>query len=448
MKLVAVSVVQNEADIIEAFVRHTAAWMDRHLIFDQQSTDGTREILGELAREGLPIELFGGQATANRQQRNRFLTRIAFSEHQADWVFLLDADEILVAANRAALEQALEAGSPDQPLTLGMHTFVPSRSDDKTERNPVLRLRHRQPHADGSCKVAIPRALGIRPEITVDEGNRTLFEGSRAIEGRRTGGVWLARYPLREPVQQMMRVATAELQRLSRGQAYAGLDTHYRLGFQLLSENPEEFLAIAERPNESLVLDPVPYSGGALRFMRTGSELVRGARAFLPFLETLARSHGRLLDGLKAAPDSDAVARLDPGGIPPINSTDAAAFSGFTPVAGWEAEDGPIASAFLPKFHWTTAPEAALDVHAKTDGTAWLTTELLTYAEAQVTTVVLNGVELHRHVFAQVNQRDTLSLPLRLRAGENRLAFRHRSWLRSAHDPRKLAVIFLSLRVS
>ena len=139
--------------------------------------------------------------------------------------------------------------------------------------------------------------------------------------------------------------------------------------------------------------------------------------------------------------------RLDPANIPPVNSTNSAAFSGFTPVFGWEAEDGPIASAFLPKFHWTTAPETALDVHAKTDGTAWLTAELLTYAEAQVTTVVLNGVELHRHVFGQINQRDTLSLPLKLRAGVNRLAFRHRSWLRSAHDPRKLAVIFLSLRI-
>jgi hypothetical protein len=42
MRLVAVSVVKNEADIIEAFVRHTRAWVDHHLIFDHDSTDGTR----------------------------------------------------------------------------------------------------------------------------------------------------------------------------------------------------------------------------------------------------------------------------------------------------------------------------------------------------------------------------------------------------------------------
>jgi len=48
MRLVAVSIVKNEADIIEPFVRHTLAWVDHHLVFDHDSTDGTREILGAL----------------------------------------------------------------------------------------------------------------------------------------------------------------------------------------------------------------------------------------------------------------------------------------------------------------------------------------------------------------------------------------------------------------
>lgn len=452
MKLVAVSVVKNEADIIEAFVRHTAAWMDQHLIFDHQSTDGTREILGELAREGLPIQLFSGQAAGNLQQaRSNFLTRAAFAEHAADWVFPLDADEILVAASRMKLEQALENGSPDQPLILGLHNFLPSQSDDKSIPNPVLRLRHRQRHADGTSKVVVPRALGLRSEVNAGKGSHTLFAGTRALEARRTGDAWLAHFALRDPVQQMLRVTTAELQRLSRGHVHAGLDTHYRLGFQLLRENPEEFFAIVERPADSLVLDPVPYHGGTLRYSRAVSDLARGTRAFLPFLETLARNHGRLVDGIAepaADLDRETIQVLDPAKIPPVDNRASPAFSGFTPVAGWEQEEGPVPSAFLPRFHWTTAPETALDIPAASDRTAWLNTELLTYAEAQVTTIVLNGAEVLRHVFTQINQKDTIVLPLKLRAGVNRLAFRHRSWLRSAHDARKLAVIFLSLRVS
>ena len=140
--------------------------------------------------------------------------------------------------------------------------------------------------------------------------------------------------------------------------------------------------------------------------------------------------------------------RLDVAKIAPIENNRAEAFSGFNPIAGWEPEEGPVPSAFLPKFHWATAPETMLEVPADSDCTAWLTAELLTYAEDQITTVMLNGAELHRQTFTQINEKHTLSLPLKLRAGVNHLAFQHRSSLRSSHDPRKLAVIFLSLRVT
>lgn len=452
MKLVAVSVVKNESDMIESFVRHTAAWVDRHLIFDHESTDGTREILAELAREGLPIELFAGQATANLQQgRSNHLTRLAFAEYGADWVLPLDADEIIVAANRASLEAVLASGPSDQPLLLGMHNFSPTTDDDPSVVNPIERLRHRQSRSDGTCKVVIPRALGMQETVSAGKGSHTLHQSEQPLEGRRTPEVWLAHFALRTPLQQMLRVVTAELQRLSRGPAHAGVDTHYRLGFQLLCEDPAAFLAIVERPSESLVLDPVPYRGSPLRYSRPLSNLTRGTRAFLPFLESLARNHGRMVGGLPdpaAVLGNEVIERLDLTTIPPIDSPDAPAFFGFTPVIGWEAEEGPVASAFLPRFHWTTAPETGLDVTSDRETQAWLTADLLTYAEAQVTTVVLNGVELHRHVFTQINQKDTIVRPLKLRAGVNRLAFRHRSWLRSAHDPRKLAVIFLSLRIA
>ncbi|MCW5550224.1 MAG: glycosyltransferase family 2 protein, partial [Opitutaceae bacterium] len=113
MRLVAVSVVKNEADIIEPFVRHTSAWVDHHLVFDHDSTDGTREILQAMQTEGLPLALFRDDAPGHLQQhRSNYLTRLAAHSHGADWVLPLDADEILVGPDRATLEQALHlAGS-------------------------------------------------------------------------------------------------------------------------------------------------------------------------------------------------------------------------------------------------------------------------------------------------------------------------------------------------
>ena len=102
MRLVAVSIVKNEADIIEPFVRHTLARVDHHFIFDHDSTDGTRQILHALQAEGLALTLFTDDALGNLQQiRSNYLTKLAADTQQADWIFPLDADEILIGPNRA-----------------------------------------------------------------------------------------------------------------------------------------------------------------------------------------------------------------------------------------------------------------------------------------------------------------------------------------------------------
>jgi len=48
MKLVAISRVKNELDIIEAFVRHHAPHFDKLIVLDDGSSDGTYQILHQL----------------------------------------------------------------------------------------------------------------------------------------------------------------------------------------------------------------------------------------------------------------------------------------------------------------------------------------------------------------------------------------------------------------
>ena len=52
MRLTAVSKVLDETDIIEAFVRHTAAFVSHQIILDNGSCDGTVEILKHLRTKG------------------------------------------------------------------------------------------------------------------------------------------------------------------------------------------------------------------------------------------------------------------------------------------------------------------------------------------------------------------------------------------------------------
>src|SRR5262249_25267225 len=74
MKLIAISRVKNEADIIEAFVRHHAQHFDTLIVLDDGSTDSTYGILQSLLAEGIPLTLLREASVGNEQAR--YMTRL------------------------------------------------------------------------------------------------------------------------------------------------------------------------------------------------------------------------------------------------------------------------------------------------------------------------------------------------------------------------------------
>src|SRR3954470_8878543 len=101
--------VRNEADVVEAFVRHHASRLDALYVVDHRSEDGTREILAALAGEGLRITVAHDEHVAQRQSAIiTALARRAFAEG-ADAVLPLDADEFVKWPERRAFERWLAA---------------------------------------------------------------------------------------------------------------------------------------------------------------------------------------------------------------------------------------------------------------------------------------------------------------------------------------------------
>src|SRR5215470_3788379 len=96
MKLVAVSWVRNEIDIIEAFVRHNARHVDKLIVLDDGSTDGTYDVLRSLRSAGLPLVLMREPSTGieHGRQMTRLL-HMAVQQFGADWIVPLDADEFI-----------------------------------------------------------------------------------------------------------------------------------------------------------------------------------------------------------------------------------------------------------------------------------------------------------------------------------------------------------------
>ena len=95
--IAAISMVRNEADVIESFVRHTLRFADRLYITDHRSEDATREILSALVSEGLPILVTYYEQEGYAQ--SEIMTKQLYQaiDDGADIVLPLDADEFLLS---------------------------------------------------------------------------------------------------------------------------------------------------------------------------------------------------------------------------------------------------------------------------------------------------------------------------------------------------------------
>lgn len=174
MRIVGVTMVRNEADIIEAFVRHHCARLDHLVVVDHASSDQTPQILAALQAEGLPLTVGTTHVLANLQARVMTQAiREAARRFEADQVFALDADEFL-RADRAQLERDLAPLPGDGVASLRWLTHVPA---DSSAPHPLQRLRLRVAlDADRYHKVVVGGRFAARDAWTLAPGNHAALE--------------------------------------------------------------------------------------------------------------------------------------------------------------------------------------------------------------------------------------------------------------------------------
>ncbi|WGL53687.1 glycosyltransferase family 2 protein [Nocardioides sp. BP30] len=120
MRIIGTMMVRDEIDIVAAMVEHhLAQGVDLLIVTDNASIDGTTEVLEEYARTGR-VELHHDPLHLKQQSRVvTAMARRARTEHRADWVLNLDADEFLVPMDRSlTVRAALER----TPLSLNAFT--------------------------------------------------------------------------------------------------------------------------------------------------------------------------------------------------------------------------------------------------------------------------------------------------------------------------------------
>lgn len=203
VKAVLISVVRNEIDILECFIRYHAEIFDELLVVDHRSVDGSLDLLADLHREGLPIEVRSVSAPEFRQRQLMTELMWEVGATGADLVAPLDADEFLTT-DEGDMRGALEQVSKQAPTACAWRTYIPMPSDNPADENPVTRIVHRRAtEPRRKTKVIVPGRIARERTYALSSGNhRVRFQDTDAeYPAVRSRVLHIAHYPVRSTDQ-------------------------------------------------------------------------------------------------------------------------------------------------------------------------------------------------------------------------------------------------------
>ena len=227
-KRVALSMVRNESDVIETFIRHNLTLLDELHIVDHNSSDNTREILTLLKQEGLPIHIYHYNELEFAPERvlNHMMQHILNNDADIDYIFPLDADEFIYCPSRETLNAFLTLIPQNRVGMYIWRGYLPS----STEYDPdfICHFTDQRKEEILTPKVIIPRAIAetciltigshymidsdgkeIKSTVFIEPNNQQFYywfiERFQA-EFITTNDLWLGHYPIRSTIQQIKKV--------------------------------------------------------------------------------------------------------------------------------------------------------------------------------------------------------------------------------------------------
>lgn len=178
----AISMVKNEADVIESFVRYHCAIFDGMIILDNMSTDNTQQILTSLKNEGLPITILKDVDYYYTQyQKVNEMLYSAINEFGGDIIVPLDGDEFLVSTSGGNPRRVLEHIDINKVHLARWKTYIPQHSDDMSKKFVPQRIVHnRDEEVESYFKAIIPRELVLTYKLKLNWGSHDVMVGDAA----------------------------------------------------------------------------------------------------------------------------------------------------------------------------------------------------------------------------------------------------------------------------
>lgn len=202
--VVGISMVKDEADIVGHTLRRMREQVDYLIVADNDSTDGTREIVfhGGYDEPGNLVHFALGDYEPGYFQSQK-MTKLAEHaiEHGATWIVPFDADEVW-KCRRGSLREALAAVPQNVDIvTADLYDHVPTALDGD-DRDPTQRIHWRRPSPAPLPKVACRARKGL----VIEQGNHGAHYDTPDIPLRLGGLLSIRHFPYRS-VEQMIRKA-------------------------------------------------------------------------------------------------------------------------------------------------------------------------------------------------------------------------------------------------
>lgn len=243
-QIFSISMVKNEMDIIESFVRYNANIFDGMIILDNGSTDNTLKILQLLKSEGLPLYIFEDEEQEFEQftKRNQLLLK-AFNEFEADIIVPLDADEFIISKDKGNPRKIIEKIESNTFGMVKWKTYVPDFNNDKNKKFiPKNIILARDESLERYYKVIIPKELVKNYEAKLSTGSHNLLYDKKyenRIKRVICPNLRIAHFPIRSKEQTFSKIVVGWINDLHRLDRRVNDSFHWQKIFNKLKENEE-----------------------------------------------------------------------------------------------------------------------------------------------------------------------------------------------------------------
>lgn len=237
-----IAMVKNEADVIEAFVRHNLRYMDALVVADNDSVDDTREILVQLQREGLPVILFDDPIVGHFQSEIvTAVYRKVVPKFKPRFVFLLDADEFIVTPSREALYAQLRTMRPGTQAQYCWRTYIPAPTGLESDvADPLRSITHRRAKERPWWKPVIVTNPKIDMKLRIKQGNHDVKYAGRSLRKAKLRDATIAHFPVRSVDQFTSKILVGWIANLERNRYRLDLAhaVHWKVVYDRIIRGP------------------------------------------------------------------------------------------------------------------------------------------------------------------------------------------------------------------